>query len=398
MKRIFCVILSLLLLCGCSVLPDKNKAEENAHIPIPNEDIKGVWIFYRELSMEKDGGGTEESFKSKIDNIFDNCVKFGINTVFVHVRAFSDSFYPSKIFPWSKYLTGVQGKSVEYDPLKIMLDSAHQRGLSFHAWINPFRISLDNDESKLSNDNIAKKWLNDNDTAKRVYKADTGIYFDPANASAQKLIIDGVREIAENYDVDGIHIDDYFYPTTDAQIDKTEYNEYTSLGGKLGLSDWRREVVSSFISGMYSAIKSADKSICFSISPAGNFSNNYNSLYADVIKWGNESGYCDVLIPQLYYGFEHKKLPFKEVSDDWCNKTDESKVKLVAGLAAYKTVEPQKGEWETDIILRQIDYASSQKQYSGYCLFSYSSIISEYFNKNNNLSSLVSEPSVQSGG
>ena len=105
-----------------------------------------------------------------------------------------------------------------------------------------------------------------------------------------------------------------------------------------------------------------------------------------------------MLIPQLYYGFEHKKLPFKEVSDDWCNKTDESKVKLVAGLAAYKTVEPQKGEWETDIILRQIDYASRQKQYSGYCLFSYSSIISEDFNKNNNLSSLVSEPSVQSGG
>ena len=398
MKRIFCVILSLMLLCGCSVLPDKNKAEESTHIPIPNEDIKGVWIFYRELSMEKDGGGTEESFKSKIDNIFDNCVKFGINTVFVHVRAFSDSFYPSKIFPWSKYLTGVQGKSVEYDPLKIMLNSAHQRGLSFHAWINPFRISLDKDESKLSNDNIAKKWLNDNDTAKRVYKTDTGIYFDPANSYAQKLIIDGVREIAENYDVDGIHIDDYFYPTTDAQIDETEYNEYTSLGGKLGLSDWRREVVSSFISGMYSAIKSIDESICFSISPAGNFSNNYNSLYADVVKWGNESGYCDVLIPQLYYGFEHKKLPFKEASDDWCNKIDESKVKLVAGLAAYKTVEPQKGEWETDIILRQIDYTSRQKQYSGYCLFSYSSIISEDFNKNNNLSSLASEPSVQGGG
>lgn len=385
LKRFLCAVLSILILCGCSAIPPKSTEKENFHIKIQTDNIKGVWIFYRELSMEKENGGTAESFKLKIDAIFNNCVNIGINTVFVHVRAFSDSFYPSKIFPWSKYLTGEQGKSIDYDPLKIMIDSAHDKGLSFHAWINPFRISLDKDESILSGNNIAKKWLNDKKTAKRIYKTDTGIYFDPANEYAQKIIIDGVREIANNYDIDGIHIDDYFYPTTDAEIDKEEYDRYTSLGGKLALDDWRREVVSSFVSGMYSAVKCSDDNICFSISPAGNFSNNYNTLYADVVKWGNESGYCDVLIPQLYYGFEHKKLPFKNAADDWYDKIDESKVTLVAGLAAYKTIEPQKGEWESDIILRQIDYIN-QKHYSGYCLFSYSSIISDDFNKSNNLS------------
>lgn len=385
------IIVIIMIFCSCAPAPEETETAE------PQNEIRGVWIFYRELSMENESGGDEESFENKIAAIYDNCIKAGINTVFVHVRAFADSFYPSRIFPWSKYLTGEQGKSVDYDPLKIMIEQAHKRGLSFHAWLNPFRIQLDSeDENKLCDSNPVKKLLNEKSRA--VCKTAGGIYFNPADLSAQKLILDGIREIVLGYDVDGIHIDDYFYPSTDENIDKKEYESYQKSGGRLTLAQWRKECVSSFVSGMYSAVKSIKSNVIVSISPAGNIDNNLNSLFADVKEWCSKPGFCDWIIPQIYFGFENKTLPLKEAADEWSKTADTSKVTLLAGLAVYKAAAGE-GEWsDADIISRQTQYLKSCGNYSGFCCFSYSSIVSDNFNENLNALTVITQTPTDSAG
>ena len=151
MKKLALITILLLILCSCTV----SKGESIPDTTAKDTTVKAVWIFYRELSMVNEQGGTAQSFETKINKIFSDCKSMGLNTVFVQVRPFSDSFYPSDIFPWSEYLTGEQGKSVKYDPLKIMLNCADKYDLSFHAWINPFRISFKTDFSELSDEHPA---------------------------------------------------------------------------------------------------------------------------------------------------------------------------------------------------------------------------------------------------
>lgn len=135
----------MLTLSSCAVLDKSSKNKKPS-----GSAISAVWISYSELSMKDEDGGDEDSFRKKTEDMFDNCAELGINTVFVQVRPFCDAMYPSEIFPWSAYLTGYQGDPVYYDPLEIMVEEAHERGMGLHAWINPFRVSFDTDLDKLS--------------------------------------------------------------------------------------------------------------------------------------------------------------------------------------------------------------------------------------------------------
>lgn len=367
MKKIFVLVLILFIFTSCGV------SEELPEPEVQRDDkIRGVWIYYNELSMKEEKGGTAESFEKKIDGIFSDCRQWGLNTVFVQIRPFADSFYPSEVFPWSEYLTGEQGKAVDYDPLQIMIDCAKEYGLSLHAWINPFRILHTPEFDKLSENHPAYR-LADTDA---IFKFDGGIYFNPASLEAQKLILDGIREIAGNYDVDGIHIDDYFYPTTDEKIDKNQYEIYVKGGGKQSLKEWRVECINAFVSGMYRTVKAVKPDITVSISPAGNISNNYEKHFADVKLWCSQEGFCDVIIPQIYFGFNHKTLPFESCADQWAELRTSENIRLVCGIGAYKAADPQTDEWgNTDVVKRQAEYALKFSKYNGYCLFSYSSLV-----------------------
>lgn len=330
--------------------------------------------------MKDENGGDEDIFRDKISEMFDNCSKLGINTVFAQVRPFCDAMYPSEIFPWSAYLTGYQGDPVYYDPLEIMIEEAHERGIGLHAWINPFRVSFDTDTDKLSKKNPAKKLMNDEKTKDRVVTADGGLYLCPASTENQKLIIDGVREIIQNYDVDGIHIDDYFYPSTDEGIDKTYYDAYKKSGGKLFHDKWRLEVISSFVSQLYTAVKSENTDCIFSISPAGNINNNYEEEYADVERWCSEKGYCDWIIPQLYYGFEDEVVPFDKACANWSKLDTKGNVRMIYGIAAYK-INDSDEEFNSGngIIEKEISVAKSTDNYGGIAFFSYSALTNPNF-------------------
>ena len=361
-------------------------------------EMRAMWISYLEF---KTTGYTEEQFKAKIDEMFDNSVDLNMNTVIVQVRPFSDALYPSKYFPWSKYVSGTQGKDPGYDPLKYMVDAAHERGLEFHAWINPYRVTLQSgDYSALSEDNPARMWYEDDDTTKNrnVLSFDTdgdkkpNIYYNPASTAAQNLIVNGVKEIVENYDVDGIHFDDYFYPNLGSKykttFDNIEYNAYVSKtidsGKKPNTIDvWRRNYVNTLVKKVYAAIKDIDSSVQFGISPAGNPVNLYltQGNYVDVETWMASDKYIDYICPQLYWSFENTytdkntgfSAAYDKALDYWLSLRTSSTVNMYVGIPTYRAGSSVESEWKEndDVLQRMVEYGRSTGEVDGYFFFRY---------------------------
>lgn len=340
-------------------------------------EMRAIWISCYDYTSAV--GKTREQYKSITDTMFRNIKNMGLNTAFVHLRAFSDAFYKSDIYPYSSYIAGKEGASLAFDPFEVLLESAKTYGISVHGWINPFRVSTKKDTSLLSASNPAKKILDSGNTDGQICILSNGIYYNPSHTANHKLIIDGVREIIGKYDIDGIHIDDYFYPSTSTEVDKIQYNQYKADGGKLSLSDWRISCVNAFVSALYSAVKTADPSITVSISPAGSFDKNYNNYYADFKLWLSSEGYADLIIPQIYFGFEHETLGFETLLKKWGTQKRNSKVKLVCGIAAYKCALKDSyagtgtAEWQenSDILARQLKCIRNNGNYCGFAIFSY---------------------------
>ncbi len=348
--------------------------------PGDSSEVKSVWISYLELdSLLK--GKSKSQFTSNIDSVFTNAVNFGLNTVFVQVRPFGDAIYPSDLFPWSYLATGTEGKDPGFDPLAIMVHMAHNKGLKIEAWINPYRVRSDSSSRPLSSDNQAQIWLNEGNDS--VVKYGNIISYNPARPQARKLIIDGVIEIVQNYDVDGIHFDDYFYPTTDAAFDQAAYNEYKSSGGSMSLSNWRMENVNQLVRDVYTAVKSSGGgSVRFGISPQANIENNYNSQYSDVKKWMSNTGYLDYICPQVYFGFDNSAYPFESTVNLWNNLIKVNSVDLYIGLSPYKIGQTDqwagsgKNEWlnTTDILKRMVLCSRQASKYQGFSLYRYDSL------------------------
>lgn len=369
MKRVLTAILCLILCCGCSDTAKKQDEKITETV--------GMWITYSELSaMSRSSGGFAAAFTEAVEK----AKQCGINTLFVHTRAFCDAVYKSDIFPRAAYI------EAGTDALGVMTDIAHQNGLTLHAWINPYRVSTSvTDISALPDGSPAKIWLTDSDpnNDRNVCITEGGIYLSPASPDVKKLILEGVREIIENYDVDGIHIDDYFYPTTEALIDEAFYSEYTqSVAEPIPLEHWRRKNVSSLVNSIYCTVKAHDNGLRFGVSPAADLDRCYNTLYADIEGWIG-GGYIDYIMPQLYFGFEYpdQNFRFDNLLTKWLDLTEGKGVELYIGLANYKIGTdsvPDAAEWgrDTDIIARQIDLIRENGG-RGFVFFSYSSLFSE---------------------
>ncbi|MDD7193459.1 MAG: family 10 glycosylhydrolase [Clostridiaceae bacterium] len=340
-------------------------------------ELRGIWIScYDYISA---AGKTRSEYKAETDKMFKSIADCGFNTAFVHMRAFSDAFYESDIYPYSSFVAGTEGAPLPFDPFKVILESAKKYGISVHGWINPFRVSTKNDPSLLSASNPAKKILDGGNSEGEVCILKNGIYYNPACVSNHKLILDGVREILGKYDIDGIHIDDYFYPSTDKSIDSKQYSQYKASGGALSLAEWRRASVNSFVSSLYSTVKATNSNLTVSISPAAQIEKNKNELYADCALWLSSKGYADIIIPQIYFGFEHETLDFQSLLAEWAALPRNPQIKLVCGLAAYKCGKNDayagagSAEWQenTDILARQLKCIRKNKNYSGFVVFSY---------------------------
>lgn len=317
--------------------------------------LVGVWIPYMSLSTEEK---TETAFKENYDAKLESAKAAGANAVFVHVRPFADSLYPSEYEPWSHILTGTQGEDPGYDPLQYMVDRAHECGMQFHAWINPLRISTDATPGTLAESSF---YMQNRETNPFYFlEYDGGIYYNPASAVVRERIANGAAEIAALYDVDGIHFDDYFYPTDDESIDANQYAAYVEETEEpLPLHEWRTANINALIAAVYHRIKQTAPDVVFGISPQGNLDNN-EKINADVLTWCAQSGYIDYICPQLYYSFENEALPFEEALQQWNAMERLDSVKLYIGLAVYKAgTDADNGTWlnTDDTIARQIERA-----------------------------------------
>ena len=331
-------------------------------------EVKGVWISY--LDIMEMPSASASAFRDAIGRIYDNCAELGLNTVYVHARSHGDAYYSSDLFPHTKYLSG------NFDALEIMIDEAHKRNLSFQAWINPLRGCTVKDASRQNGYRFGD-WIGG---GTRVVEVSGTYYLNPAYDEVIEYIAEGAREIVANYDVDGLHIDDYFYPTTDASFDSAAFKN----SGYKTLSDFRFANCDKLVKSLYSTVKSANTSAVFGVSVQGSLPNNYNNMYADVKKWCAQSGYTDYIMPQIYFGFDNSTEPFAECIKTWDNIAASGSIPLIVGITASKIGNVDnwagqgKNEWITDenILMRQFLECCEQTQYGGISLFRYGCIFS----------------------
>lgn len=360
-----------------------------------NDEFKAVWIAYLAF---KTSGYTKQEFTEHIENMYDDVVAMNMNAVVVHVRPFGDAMYDSKYFPWSKYVSGKQGKDPGFDPLEIMIKEAHERGLEFHAWLNPYRVtSSSTNVMDLSADNPARIYLTDqykgND--RNVLAYDGKLYYNPASTQVQNLIVNGIKEIVENYDVDGIHFDDYFYPSLGKKFTKNfdaqEYNEYArrqriNQEEALSIADWRRENVNKLVKRIYSSVKAINSDVVFGISPGGFIDalRADDKYYVDFETWLGYDGYIDYLCPQLYWSNDHRIYPFNDVLNRFIKAAVNPDVKLYVGVGAYKAgIKTEGTEWyqNKNVLRNMIQYARSTGNVDGFILYSYNYLISKKDNQ-----------------
>ena len=362
--------------------------DKEEHKVLNYDDMKAMWLSQYDLSSVYCSGSSqrpESSFKGYMKTILNNVKQLGFNTVIVQVRPFADSMYPSEYYPMCSMVVGKYGKSAAYDPFAIIIDEAHAIGLSVQAWINPMRAMLDSEIGAVEDKYLIKQWYNDSSArGKLIVESSNRWYLNVAYEEVRQLIIDGAREIVETYNVDGLHMDDYFYPTTDASFDNAAYVDYVRGGGKLSREDWRREQLNLLVSGLWNTVKAQNGDMLFGISPAGNFNTVYNSQFADIYTWCAKEGYIDYICPQVYFGFEHGSCDFVKVATTYQSMIKTDKVKLIIGMTLGKALSGSEGgedkwagngkrEWieNKDVLLRGLEYTKKLPRCSGVAYFCY---------------------------
>ena len=301
---------------------------------LPSGEWRAVWVSYLEFA-EMDFS-SESAFRADAAALMDNCLSLGLNTVIAQVRPFGDALYRSSLFPWSHLCTGVQGQDPGFDPLDVLLREAHTRGISVEAWVNPYRLrSSAAMPPNLADGNLA------NTHPEWVCTVDEGLYLNPAEPAAADYVVQGVAELVQNYAVDGIHFDDYFYPTTDESIDAAQF----AVSGAGNLAAWRRENVTALVRAVHDTVKAADPTLRFGISPQGNPDNDENQQYSDVTGWlasGGGDAVVDYLCPQVYWGQGFAlhngstRFAFENIVPAWLAYPRAADVALYFGLGAYR--------------------------------------------------------------
>ncbi len=314
----------------------------------PKYEFRGVWIAtVNNIDWPKAGNYNPELQKADYIRLLDLHQRNGMNAMIVQVRPAADAFYPSLLEPWSEWLTGKQGKNPEpwWDPLAFMIEETHKRGMEFHAWLNPYRAVHNTASSSIAPNHITRlhpEWF---------LKYGDKKYFDPGNRDAQQFVVNVVRDIVKRYEVDAIHMDDYFYPYRIPGKEFPDAASYKRSGSKLAKDDWRRSNVDSIIVAIGKAIREEKKSCRFGISPFSVWRNkdkdpngsdsragqtNYDDLYADILLWLRE-GWIDYVTPQLYLEIGHDKIAYEKLLEWWSRNSYGRHIYIGHGI--YRTSE-----------------------------------------------------------
>ena len=309
-------------------------------------EFRGVWIASVDnIDWPPKGMMNPDSQRTEFIRQLDMHKSNGMNAVIVQVRPAADAFYPSPFEPWSQWLTGIQGQppSPFYDPLEFMIRETHKRGMEFHAWCNPYRADFKIGASSIAPNHVTKihpEWFLDYGDKK---------YFDPASRQVQKFVVKVIADIVHRYDVDAIHMDDYFYPYRIANKEFPDDGSYKRTKSKLNKEDWRRSNVDTIMKMLSIAIKKEKPWVQFGISPFSVWRNrdkdprgsdskagqtNYDDLYADILLWLKEK-WVDYVAPQLYLEIGHDKIDYAKMLD-WWSKNSYGR-NLYIGMGIYRS-------------------------------------------------------------
>lgn len=354
--------------------------------------MRGVWYSYLDWlnlmnQSTENGAVSAEKFKQNVEKVCSNLSSISTNNLFLHVRAFGDAFYPSDLAVRSKFLKNLNLSQI--DPLKFFINCAKKHNIKVHGWMNPMRVFNTADFEKVPDDFEIKKWFS-NEKQRHDYFVGIDAYdcwvLNPCNEQVVNLIISIEQELLKNYNLDGIHIDDYFFPTA---VKHTNYDLafQKKVAPNVEINQFRFQGVSNLIKKMHDKCHEMRPDAVFGAAIIGNLNVN-KSAYADVEAWVKQ-GIVDYLMPEIYYSFKNLAMPFNRCVQEWNSLIEKSKtkLKLYVGLAAYKLgKEHQKNDqgWQEigNILQTQhLHCAKNLKNYEGYCLFDYKSIFDEAGNK-----------------
>lgn len=335
-KSLLCVFFLLLMAGGVFAQVQTGSA-------YPKREFRAAWI--QSVNGQFRGMPTEK-LKQNLIGQLNSLQKAGINAIIFQVRPEADALYASRLEPWSRFLTGVQGKAPEpyWDPMQFMIDECHKRGMEFHAWINPYRTKTTLKSELAPNHvyNIHPEWF--------VTYGDQ-LYFDPALPESRRHICMVVSDIVSRYDVDAIHMDDYFYPYPIKGKDFPDDASFARFGGGFSnKGDWRRSNVNVLIKKLHETIREIKPWVKFGVSPFGIYRNessdplgsktkglqNYDDLYADVLLWARE-GWIDYNIPQIYWHIGHPVADYETLVKWWARNTENRP--LFIGQSVMNTVQ-----------------------------------------------------------
>ena len=311
-------------------------------LPAITREFRGVWTAtVSNIDWPSRAGLTADQQRAELATILDRAVAAGMNAVVLHVRPAGDALYRSSIEPWGRMLTGTQGVDPGYDPLEFAVAEAHRRGLELHAWINPFRAGLSADSATMASTHL----FNTRRDLVRVYG--TQLWMDPGEPEVQDHSMRVVRDIVRRYDVDAVHLDDYFYPYPQGTLPFPDSATHARYGGGVPLADWRRANVDRFIERLYGEVHAEKGWVRVGISPFGIWRpgvpagitgfDAYASIYADARKWIN-NGWLDYLAPQLYWRIDPPQQSFPVLLDWWISQNAHGRF-VWPGIATYRVYE-----------------------------------------------------------
>ncbi len=368
----------------------KDKGANSDYVPLNYDKMKAMWISQFDFGSVYCGGAgqnAETPFRTLVEKAFDNLLTMGFNTVIVQVRPNADSFYPSAYYPWSHYVVGSYGTKAKYDPLEIMIEEAHKRDISFQAWINPMRGMSPSSLSAINQAYPMAEWNKNSEKSEYLYKYNNLMYLNIAYEEVRANIINAAAEIVRYYDVDGVHMDDYFYFGEEPDFDAVALAEAKKKNPALNITKFRYQNLNKLVSGIYSAIKEENKNVIFGISPAGNLDKMASTYYADVKTWLRKDGYVDYIMPQIYFGMEHESWSFSYTYNRWVAILKNKNIKFMPGITFSKAIDGMNGKGDTyagsganewienkDVMKRCMEFAVKQERFDGFALFSYTEL------------------------
>jgi uncharacterized lipoprotein YddW (UPF0748 family) len=371
--------LLLLAVTACATMPT------TALTPPPVErEFRGIWVAsVNNIDWPTRRGLPAEQQRQELIAILDRAVSIGANVIVLQVRPSADAFYESSLEPWSTHLTGQQGTppNPRYDPLAFAIEEAHRRGLELHAWFNPYRARVASDTGPADPAHISVR------RPDLVKQYGSFLWMDPGElevlAHTRSVLLDVVRR----YNVDGIHIDDYFYPYPERDSagalipfpDDVSWEKYLASGGTLSRSDWRRQNVDRLVAELYSSIRAEKPWVRFGVSPIGAWRpgypegtrgyDAYEQIYADARLWWR-NGWLDYFAPQLYWRINAATVPFAQMLAWWADENERDR-QLVIGLFTSRADTVDEGNrWRATEILEQIRITRAHPGTAGHIHFS----------------------------